>query len=83
MVSCDMSQKELDRMINSLHLEYIDTVPGCLLDNFILSSKTLLILVTEKYLNCWSSCYHVSISETYKEDEQLFNEWNKLKEVQQ
>lgn len=82
MVNCDMDQKEFDHMINRLHLECVDTVPGCLLDNLMLSSKTLLILVSEKYLNCWSSCYHVLIAETYEEDEQLWNEWNKLKEVQ-
>lgn len=81
MVTCDMSQKELDRMIDALHLEYIDMIPGCLLDNLMLSSKTLLVMVSEKYLNCWSSCYRISISETYEEDEQLLNEWNKLKEV--
>lgn len=51
------------------------------LDNSMLSSKTLLILVNEKYLNCWSSYYHVSIAETYEEDKQLWNEWDKLKEV--
>ena len=78
MVVCDMSQKELNYMINRLHLEYIDTVPGCMLDNSMLSSKTLLILVSEKYLNCWSSCYHVSIAETYKENKQLWNEWEEL-----
>lgn len=66
MVNCDMDQKEFDYMINRLHLQCIDTVPGCLLDNLMLSSKTLLILVSEKYLNCWSSCYHVSIAETYE-----------------
>lgn len=78
MVVCDMSQKELDHMINRLHLECIDTVPGCMLDNSMLSSETLLILVSEKYLNCWSSCYHVSIAETYEEDKQLWNEWEEL-----
>lgn len=71
MVVCDMSQKELDHMIDILHLECMDIVPGCMLDNLMLSSKILLILVSEKYLNCWSSCYHVSIAETYEEDEQL------------
>lgn len=81
MITCNMCQKELDHMIDALHLEYIDTVPGCLLDNLMLSSKTLLVMVTEKYLNCWSSCYHVSIGETDEEDGQLWNEWNKLKEV--
>lgn len=81
MITCNMSQKELDHMIDALHLEYIDTVSGCLLDNLMLSSKTLLVMVTEKYLNCWSSCYHVSIGETDEEDEKLWNEWNKLKEV--
>lgn len=81
MVTCEMDQKELDRMINILHLVYIDTVPGCLLDNLMLSSKTLLVMVSEKYLNCWCSCYHVSIAETDEEDEQLWNDWNKLKEV--
>lgn len=78
MVVCDMSQKELDHMIDRLHLEYIDTVPGCMLDNLMLSSETLLILVSEKYLNSWSSCYHVSIAETYEENKQLWNEWEEL-----
>lgn len=81
MITCEMDQKELDRMINALHLEYIDTVPGCLLDNLMLSSKTLLVMVTEKYLNCWCSCYYVSIAETYEDDEELWNKWNRLKEV--
>ncbi len=75
MITCNMDQKELDHMINKLHLEYIDTVPGCLLDNLMLSSQNLLILAVEKYLNCWSSCYHVSIAETNKENKQLWNEW--------
>lgn len=79
MVICDMGQKELDHMINTLHLEYIDTVPGYMLDNLMLSSKTLLIMVTEKYLNCWPSCYHVSIAETYEEDKHLWNEWEDIK----
>lgn len=68
-------------MINRLNLKCIDTVSSCLLDNLMLSSKTLLVMVTEKYLNCWSSCYHISISETYEEDQHLWNEWDKLKEV--
>lgn len=50
MVVCDMDQKELDHMINRLHLEYMDVVPGCLLDNLMLSSPTLLVMVSEKYL---------------------------------
>ena len=78
MVSCDMSQKELDHMINRLNLEYMDVVPGCMLDNLMLSSPTLLVMASEKYLHCWSSYYHVSISETYEEDEQLWNEWEEL-----
>lgn len=78
MVSYDMDQKELDHMINKLDLECIDTVPGCLLDNLMLSSQNLLILATEKYLNCWSSCYHVLIAETYEEDKQLRNEWEEI-----
>lgn len=75
MISYNMDQKELDHMINILHLEYIDTVPGCLLDNLMLSSQNLLILAAEKYLNCWSSCYHVLIAETNEENKQLWNEW--------
>lgn len=82
MVICDMDRKELDHTIDRLHLEYIDTVPGCLLDNLMLSSPTLLVMVSEKYLNCWSSCYHVSIGENINDDMQLWNEWDKLKEVQ-
>ena len=79
MVTFDMSQKELDRMIDALHLEYIDMIPGCMLDDLMLSSKTLLVMVTEKYLNCWSSCYHVSIGETDEEDKQLWNDWEEIK----
>lgn len=79
MIVYDMSQKELDNIINRLHLECIDTVPGCMLDNLMLSSETLLILVSEKYLNCWSSCYHVSIAETNQEYEQLWNSWEEIK----
>lgn len=82
MVVCDMDQKELDHMIDRLHLEYMDVVPGCLLDNLMLSSPTLLVMVGEKYLKCWSSCYHVSIAENINDDMQLWNEWDKLKEVQ-
>lgn len=78
MVVYDMDQKELDHMINRLHLEYVDTVPGCMLDNFILSSQNLLILVSEKCLNCWSSCYHVLIAETGEEDGQLWNKWEEI-----
>ena len=81
MVTCDMSQKELDHMIEKLQMEYIDMIPGCLLDNLMLSSKTLLVMVTEQYMNCWSSCYHVSIGETDEEDRQLWNKWNRLKEI--
>lgn len=79
MVTCNMNTKELDYMINKLHLEYVDTVPGCMLDNLMLSSQNLLIMVIEKYLNCWSSCYHVSISETYEENEQLWNDWEEIR----
>ena len=41
MVTCDMDQKELDHIIDGSHLEYIDTVPGCMLDNLMLSSQNL------------------------------------------
>lgn len=51
MVTCDMSQKELDHMINRLNLQYMDVVPGCMLDNLMLSSPTLLVMVSEKHLN--------------------------------
>ena len=78
MVVYNMSQKELDHMIDRLHLEYMDVVSGCMLDNLMLSSPTLLVLVNEKYLNCWSSCYHVSISESVNDDIQLWNEWEEL-----
>lgn len=78
MVVYNMDQKELDYMINKLNLECIDVVEGSLLDNLMLSSQNLLVLAAEKYLNCWSSCYCVMISETNKEDIQLWNEWRKL-----
>ena len=65
-------------MIDRLCLEYMDVVPGCMLDNLMLSNPTLLVMVSEKYLNCWSSCYHVLIAETYEEDKQLWNKWEEL-----
>lgn len=41
------------------------TINGSLLDNYIITGEGLkTVIVKEKYLNCWSSCYTIRIYNT-------------------
>lgn len=38
------------------------TIEGSLLDNYIITGNGLkTVIIKEKYLNCWSSCYTIRI----------------------
>jgi len=59
--------------------EYVDSVEGCLQDNFIIGTNKNTIFVFEHYLNCWASDLEVCIATNKKELDELYDRFENLK----
>ena len=54
--------------------QIIETVEGCLLDNYLLGCKNGMAIAYETYKNCWNSVYTIKF-ERFHPNIQIFMEW--------
>ena len=59
--------------------EYIDTLPGSLIDDLFVSIPGGYMVCLETFLNCWSSEYTVYYYNN-SETEKAYKKWNKYKD---
>ena len=60
----------LDKWMHQNRAEILEVVEGCLLDNFLVSTKRGTAAIIETPVNCWTSCYKIYFStDTSAEDE--------------
>lgn len=81
-----LDTKTVDRLINQLYdngYEHADFSEGCLVDNhlFFLADNVRIgrvkarkyLFFVEKYLNEWSSCYEMVLTDSQKVYDELYN----------
>lgn len=59
-------------------IETIDCIEGCLLDNIYVGTKRGFAMITEQYVNAYSSTYKVEWEKGLALN--LFNKWCKLRD---
>ena len=61
------------KFIEENQAEIIDIIEGCLLDNYLLSTKNGYIAMIETYVNSWTSCHTIYKSTDSGEIDEIWN----------
>ena len=74
MTEFDIGPRYFEKWFHQNKAEYTgDFVEGSLLDNFVIETKRGFAAIYEKYVNEWTSCYHVVFQKGAAQD--VFKQW--------
>ena len=74
-----LNPSHLNRWLHQNDAEYIECLEGCLLDNYVVSTRRGYAMITEHYLNSNSSDYYVLFA-PYTHAGVVVSEWNDFEE---